>query len=154
MDHLTKSLIYFCLVVCETAPWLSYVGTDDQPMHVTVERSYVGECDWLWQVWCWLYKSVVTVVHIWIILRAHPGFTLLCKASAASVTISTWKNYWTPTCSTHFHQFTLGMLGKECVRMHVSRSSHVWTYLKYIQCSTWLNVKCISLTPLLEWRIT
>ena len=30
MDHLTKSLIYFCLVVCETAPWLSYVGTDDE----------------------------------------------------------------------------------------------------------------------------
>ena len=63
-------------------------------VHVTVERSYAGECDWLWQVCCWMYKSVVsyklvTVVHIWIILSVHPVCTLLYNASPASITIST-----------------------------------------------------------------
>ena len=33
IDYLTKSLMYFCLDVCGTAPWLSYVGSDDQTMN-------------------------------------------------------------------------------------------------------------------------
>ena len=37
----------------------------------------------------WVYKAVVSAVHIWIILRAHARVTLLYKASAACVTIST-----------------------------------------------------------------
>ena len=56
---------------------------------VTVDMSYVGDCDWQCHVYLWVYKAVVCAVHTWIIFWAHPGFTLLCKASAASVTIST-----------------------------------------------------------------
>ena len=30
IDHLTRSLMCFCLDVCGTTPWVSYVGSDDQ----------------------------------------------------------------------------------------------------------------------------
>ena len=53
---------------------------------MTVEMSYVGECDWRWHVWQWFYKFVVLAVHSWIIFWGHPWTTFLYKASV--------RDYW------------------------------------------------------------
>ena len=87
-DNLSRLLHYYCLYVCGTAPWLSYIGSDDE----------TSSDDWdvlrwrVWQVSCWVYKALVLGAYIWIMLWAHPWLMFLFKASATSVTIWTvWK---------------------------------------------------------------
>ena len=52
---------------------------------LTIETSYVGECDWQFHVYLRVYKSVDNIMFIF---WAHPSCMLLYKAFAASITIS------------------------------------------------------------------
>ena len=47
-NHLTKTFEYLCQDVCGIAPWLSYVGSNDEKVHVTVEMYNIGECDMMY----------------------------------------------------------------------------------------------------------
>ena len=137
-EHLTESLKYFCLGVCGTPPWLSYVRSDDEAVSVTVEMSYIGECDWQWHVCLWVYKAVV-LVHIQVISGAHTGRTFLYKASAASGSIS----------RTHTQARTHARTSMQaCMLTHANTHpcarKHAWSIDQVIEDSTTCSIQRVS----------